>query len=151
MGCALPEGRSPQRRVFDRSVRRARIGLTIFVLVAATACRTGASPGASEELEEAQLPVGPIRLSVDNRSPFHVMIYATRGSLRQRIGSMAGTSQSEFVIPDTFTNDRGGLALQVLQLAGPQTYVSDSFTPQRGARVLVTVHPRLTSSTLVIE
>jgi hypothetical protein len=143
-----------QRRVLDRYGRGARIGLAACVLAAA-ACRTGAPPGAPpgapEELDEARLPVGPIPLSVDNRSPFHVAIYVTRGSLRQRIGSLAGTSRSHFSIPDTFTNDRGGLAIQVLQLAGPQAYVSDSFTPQRGMRVLVYVHPRLTTSTLVIE
>jgi hypothetical protein len=150
MGCALSGGRSLQRRVLDRYRRGARIGLAACVLAAA-ACRTGAPPGAPEELDEARLPVGPIPLSVDNRSPFHVAIYVTRGSLRQRIGSLAGTSRSQFSIPDTFTNDRGGLAIQVLQLAGPQAYVSDSFTPQRGMRVLVYVHPRLTTSTLVIE
>lgn len=150
MDCALPAGRSLQRRVFVRAIRGACIGLAIFVLVE-SACRPAAPPGASEEWEETSLPVGPIQVSVDNRSPLHVTIYAARGSLRQRIGSMAGTSQSVFVIPDAFTNDRGGLALQVIQLAGPQSYVSDSFTPQRGTRLLLTVHPRLTSSTLVIE
>jgi hypothetical protein len=129
-----------------RSHGSARLALGMLLL-ALSACvhRTGAPD------EENELSVGPVPLTVDNRSQYAVSIYAVRGTVRQRVGEIAGTSQAQMVVPESLTNDHAGFALQVLQLAGPQRYVSDVVVPQRGDRLRLTVQIRLATSTLVVE
>jgi hypothetical protein len=133
----------------DRRRTLASILLALFVAgMSACVHRTSASPG---EEDDAAALIGPVPLLVENRSQYHVTVYVFRGSLRQRVGAVAGNTRVEMTVPDMFTNDRGGLAVEVLQLAGPQAFVSDAVTPQRGERLVLTVQVRLATSMLVVE
>jgi hypothetical protein len=123
-----------------------RLALAVLLLgLAACVHRTGAP----DEVTDAS--VGPVPLIVDNRSQNAVSIYAVRGTIRERVGEVSGTSHAQMVVPETLTNDHGGFALQVLQLAGPQRYVSDVVVPQRGDRLRLTVQIRLATSTVVVQ
>jgi hypothetical protein len=95
--------------------------------------------------------VGPVQVSVDNQSQFNVTVYAVRATLRQRVGEAAPSSRSTLAVPASFTDDRGGFSLQVRVVGGSAQYVSDSFTPQHGDRLLLTVQSRIVNSTVVLR
>ncbi len=95
--------------------------------------------------------VGRIVVRIENRSSFDVTIYAVRGSLRQRIGSVAGVSRTSVTVPATFTSDLGAFSIAVTRIAGNETFVSDPVTPQPGIRLLLTIQSRIVNSALSVE
>ena len=111
----------------------------------------GNAVGAVADSSAQPAALGPVVLQVDNRSTYDVIIYAVRGTLRRRIGSVAGVSQTTIKIPDTFTSDRGGVAIAAVRLAGNETYLSDSVVPQGGERLVLTVQPRVVDSALSVR
>ncbi|MBA3672677.1 MAG: hypothetical protein H0W68_11750 [Gemmatimonadaceae bacterium] len=128
------------------------LGLALALsLGAAGACHRGPSSDPSAIGDEESVLIGPIPVLVDNRNQAQVSVYAFRGSVRQRIGTIAGLSQAAVIIPAVLTNDRGGVSLQVIQLAGGQTFASDVLVPKRGERLRLTVEPRLSASIVAVE
>lgn len=132
-------------------LRWRRSVLTLFVAVAAGACAAGATRTAPADLGDESPGIGPIVLAADNRNASPVTIYAVRGTIRQRIGSVAGGSQAELLIPSSLTNDRAGVMVQVVPLAGSERYLSELLTPAKGDRVALTIQPRLSTSSVAIR
>ena len=130
--------------------RRTAVACLVGCLVAATACAHPGGALQSADEAEASLPVGPVPVSADNRSQYSVTVYAVRGSLRQRIGEVSSLSKAEMVIPESFTNDHGGVSLQVLQVGGPARFVSDRVDLQREQRVVLTIQTRIANSALTV-
>lgn len=95
--------------------------------------------------------IGPIPVDVENRSSYDVIIYAVRGSLRRRIGSIAGVSHTTLTVPATFTVDRGVFAIAAVRLAGNESFVSDQISPQQGMRLVLTLQSRLVNSALAVQ
>ena len=135
-----------------RARRIVQTGMTALLMsLAAGACVRPNTSTTTPAEEEAALPVGPIPLSVNNRSTYQVNIYAIRGTIRIRVGQATSLSRTELTIPESLTNDHGGFALQVLQIGGPLQFVSDNVAPQREERVVLTIQARIVNSALSIE
>ncbi len=95
--------------------------------------------------------LGPIVVDVENLSSYDVIVYALRGSLRQRIGSVAGISRTTVTVPATFTSDLGAFSISAVRLAGNESYISDPIGPQPGIRLRLVIQARIVNSALSIE
>lgn len=144
------------RRMRGRVGRPGRLArFTAVVIAAAAGCAhsrpAGApvsTPGAADSATAAR--VGPIPVSVENRSTRDVVVYAVRGSIRRRLGSVPGLSRASLTVPDTFTGDRGGFTLVATAISSRESYVSDAVLPQASIRLVLTLEPRLASSALAV-
>lgn len=112
---------------------------------------TRPATGAAGATPSARAGVGAIPVAVDNRGTADVAVYAVRGGLRRRLGTVPGTSRASLTVPDTFTSDLGPFMLRVEQVGGSANYTSDAVTGQPGIRLVLTIQPRLTASSLTIE
>lgn len=87
---------------------------------------------------------------VDNRGTRDIVVYAVRGTIRRRLGSVPGLSRASLTVPDTFTSDLGGFALLAVAIASRESYTSDQVAPQPGLRLLLTLEPQLATSALAV-
>ncbi len=144
--------------MFRQHARAVRLALLTTHAVAAAACAHGGPAGparpatiAATDSNATGAPRDRVVLQVENRSGFDVIIYAVRGTLRLRIGSVAAVSRATIKIPDTFTSDLGGLAVAAVRLAGSESYLSESVVPHAGERLVLTVQPRVVDSSLSVQ
>lgn len=79
-----------------------------------------------------------------------MVVYAVRGSIRRRLGSVPGLGRASLTVPDTFTADLGGFTLVATAIASRESYTSDSVLPQARIRLVLTLEPRLASSALAV-
>lgn len=138
----------------ERSVRpTASVALLslMFVILAATACSGRRGGTATEQLDAEAMIVGPVPVSVENRSQFIVNVFVVRGSLRQRLGEVPPSSTARLVVPVAYTNDRAGFSLQVRTVGSQSQFNSDQFAPQAGDGLLLTVLGRISNSTVVVQ
>ena len=125
----------------------------VVVMAAAAGCahaRPVHAPAAASADSSTVARVGPIPVSVENRSTRDVVVYAVRGSIRRRLGSVPGLSRASLTVPDTFTADLGGFTLVATAVASRESYTSESVSPQASIRLVLTLEPRLASSALAV-
>lgn len=151
---------SPLRRgAFGARGTPARFAAAIGVAaLASTACAHarpgGATPPATAAGDSAKAltaAVGPIPVEIDNRSSLDAVVYAVRGSIRQRLGTVAAVSRLSAVLPSSLTDDRGGVAFQAHHLAGNRSFTTDRIVPQPGERLVLTLQTRLDQSTVEVR
>lgn len=146
----------PTLRARRAAVRASTLGVALLaVLVAVLAgCARRRHPeaaGTAAARDAALEPVGPIAVLVENRGVVDVVVYAVRGSVRQRLGNVPGTTRMALQVPAAFTLERMPFALFVAQLAGSETYASESVAPMPGMQLQLTVQPRLVTSSLIVQ
>lgn len=106
---------------------------------------------AGDSAASVRAAVAPVAVEIENRSSLDAIVYAVRGSIRQRLGTVPPVSRITAVIPASFIDDRGGVALYAYHLAGNTSFTSDRVVPQPGDRLVLTLQTRLSSSTLSIQ
>jgi hypothetical protein len=141
-----------------RSQRRIKISRTRFAALTALclAALAGGCAGRRRRTQDSvsastSVVIGPIPLRVVNRSTSEVVVYAVRGSYRQRLGIASGLSTANLVVPASVTADRGTFVLAANQIGGSSRYVSDPVAPQRDIQLVLALAPRLEASSVSVE
>ena len=93
-------------------------------------------------------PPRPVALRVENRNRADVVVYASRGTVRTRLGTVTAQTSAELVIPATFVGDAGGLHLVGDPVGGRTRAQSPQFTLRNGQRVVWTLDTNLSRSSL---
>lgn len=136
--------------VAHRSLAPLAFAVAIAALALAPACARARRQTTPSD-NRATVSTAPVPLAVDNRSTRDVVIFAERGSLRQRVGNVPGLSRANLRVPAAFTVDVGGFALVVTPIGGGEGYRSDPVVVQPGERLVLSLQPRLPASALRIE
>jgi hypothetical protein len=76
----------------------------------------------------------PVPLRVDNRYRADVVIYAVRGAVRSRLGTVTTAATGSLTIPAAFVNDPGGLVLVADPVGGRTALQSERFIGRTGQR-----------------
>lgn len=134
----------------SRVLRFAVAAITTAASCAHSGAGSAPAPPQARADSTAAVRVGPIPVAVENRSTRDVVIYAVRGTLRRRLGSVPGLSRAALTVPDTFTSDFGGFSLAATAIASGESYTSDPVAPQPGLRLVLTLEVRLASSALAV-
>jgi hypothetical protein len=94
---------------------------------------------------------GPVTVVAENRGTYEAVVYAVRGSFRQRVGSVPSLTTVRLPVPVSFTREPGPFSLLVVQIGGSARYATDSFVGQPDLLVRLTLAPRLTASTFALQ
>ena len=142
--------RRPRAALFARAV-------AVVTLATLAACarprpvggdggRAGDSSAAVDAAPQPE-PARPVPLRIENRSRVDIVVHATRGTMRVRLGTVTAQTSAELRIPATFVGDAGGLSLVADPVGGRTSSRSPTFTLRNGNRVVWTVdaNPALSS------
>jgi hypothetical protein len=132
--------------------------LALAALVALAACARGrgtsgaeagpaADSAAAADSASRPEPARPVPLRIENRSRVDIVVHATRGTMRVRLGTVTAQTSAELRIPAAFVGDAGGLSLVADPVGGRTSSRSPTFTLRNGNRVIWTVdaNPALSS------
>jgi hypothetical protein len=95
-------------------------------------------------------PESRTTLVVDNDNIAEVVIYALRGNLRSRIGSVRGLSTGRFTVHDVMLGGQGDLRLLADPVGSTKTYTSPVIHVVPGAEVELQVRQNLKISTFSV-
>ncbi len=126
----------------------------VSALIAACAHATPHAPGVATTQSTASDSVStPIALRIESHNSSDVIIYAGQGRMRQRLGTVSGTTTRMLAIPVRFVAAGAGFYLVAHRVGGgPGTdLVSRTVTVQPGQTVVWTLEAELPSSSLSIE
>jgi hypothetical protein len=133
------------------AARRAAVGAALLALAA---CARGSAGGSSageaprataraaqDSVDSAPRPepARPVPLRIENRHRSDIVVYALRGSVRTRLGTVTAQTSANLTIPATFVGDAGGLSLIADPVGGRNSARSPQFTVRTGSRVIWTV------------
>jgi hypothetical protein len=123
----------------------------VCVAALAAACRSrarGAQPASPAPRTDLY---GPVTVIAENRGTYEAVVFAVRGTFRQRVGAVPSLSTVRLAVPASFTREPAPFALLVTQLGGPARYTTDTFVGQPDLQVRLTLAPRLTASTYALQ
>ena len=142
---------------------RSRVARTAYAvqICALAACAPGAAgsspapspaPRDTSATASALSDLGPISVRVESHNSSDVVVYAARGRMRQRIGTVTGSTTRTLTIPVQFLTDRGGFYLVAHRVGGGAgTDVnSPTVTVQTGQMLVWTLESDLTQSELAV-
>jgi hypothetical protein len=105
-------------------------------VMTAFACVAGLS-ACAPATERIQLgaPESQTTLVVTNQNVSEMVIYALRGSMRTRLGSVAGMGTAQFRVSDVSINGVGDLRIVADPVGSPSVYTTSVINVVPGARV----------------
>lgn len=128
------------------------------VVAAACACaraprRTSDSPAPQPARTSDSSAARPIQLRVESHNSNDVVIYVARGRVRQRLGTVTGTTSRVLLIPGRFAAETGGFYLTAHRIGGRNgtELTSPTVSVQPGQTVVWTIEAVLARSTLSVE
>jgi hypothetical protein len=109
---------------------------TVANLGTVLACVAGLS-ACAPATEQVQLgaPESQTTLVVTNQNVSEMVIYALRGSMRTRLGSVAGMGTARFRVSDVSINGVGDLRIVADPVGSPRVYTTSVINVVPGARV----------------
>jgi hypothetical protein len=90
----------------------------------------------------------PVRLRVDNRYRADLVVYAVRGTVRSRLGTVTSATTGSLTIPAVFVNDPGGLVLVADPIGARSSLQSERFIVRTGQRVEWSIESSFARSSL---
>jgi hypothetical protein len=118
-------------------VHLARLATVVAMLATVAAC-SHATKNARED--EGDRPT--TRVHVENRAFLDVNVYAiTDGGGRQRLGTVTGNTDQEFVIPDYIIGPANSVRFLVEPIGSNRAPISNSLSVQPGQTVTLTIPP----------
>ena len=118
---------------------RATWGMLATIVVASCARpeRIAPDPGVVVEQDSTRLAARstPVPLRVDNRYRADVVVYAVRGSVRSRLGTVTAAATSTLAIPVRFVGDPAGLVLVADPVGDRTSLQSERIIVRNGQRV----------------
>lgn len=135
------------------SPTRSSGGLALLSAAALSAgcARRAPSPAPSPAATPARATVAaPVPLVVENHNRANVVLYAYRGSLRQRLGTVTAGATQQFVIPAHVAGDAGGFVLVADPIGGDPPGRTDVLHVYAGQRLVWTLESNLARSAIGI-
>jgi hypothetical protein len=124
---------------------------TLGALAVAAAC-AGPPPGGDRTPGDARpASYGPVTVVAENRGTYDAVVYAVRGTFRQRVGNVPSLSTVQLQVPASFTREPAPFALLVTRIAGPDRYTTDAFVGRPELQVRLTLAPRLGASSYALQ
>jgi hypothetical protein len=103
----------------------------------------------SDTAETAALTrAAPLR--VENRNVSDVTVYASRGAVRTRLGTVTGSTTANLEVPVSYVNDVGGFQLIVDPVGARGTYTSPTVVVHVGQRVVLSIESTLSRSSIAV-
>lgn len=133
---------------------------TLIAVAVAAACTHPAPNGAAAPTPSTGQPVqtdtvasSPVALRVESHNSSDVVIYAGRGRMHQRLGTVTGSTTRMLAIPVRFSVDPGGFYLVAHRVGGGggTDLTSQTITVQAGQTVVWTLESELPRSSLTVE
>ena len=118
-------------------VHLARLATVVAMLATVAAC-SHATKNAREDAGDRPTT----RVHVENRAFLDVNVYAiTDGGGRQRLGTVTGNTDQEFVIPDYIIGPANSVRFLVEPIGSNRAPISNSLSVQPGQTVTLTIPP----------
>ena len=124
----------PVRRMLLRTLAAASLSL---LPVAATGCASSQKEAGAEERPERE----PTTLLVENRSFLDHNVYVLRGSQRIRLGTVTGSRNQRFTIPQNLVFGASSLRFQVDPIGATRQPISEEISVTEGDEVRLVIPP----------
>jgi hypothetical protein len=133
-------------------VRRLALPSLVGALAVAAACAGRRTKTAGSPSGDARpVAYGPVTVVAENRGTYEAVVYAVRGTFRQRVGNVPSLSTVQLQVPSSFTREPAPFALLVTRIGGSDRYTTDTFIGQADLQVRLILAPRLTASSYALQ
>ena len=130
--------------------------LAIVLLLGAAACARGPKfpppprdPSIPDPAADT-VPARAVALRVENRNRADITVYATRGAVRTRLGTVTAATNADLAIPASYVNDTGGFQLVADPVGGRGTFASPRIVVRSGQHVVWTLESTLSRSSVAV-
>jgi hypothetical protein len=130
--------------------------LAVVLLLAAAACARGPKfppPPRDPSIPDPRadtVPTRAVSLRVENRNRADITIYATRGAVRTRLGTVTAATNADLTIPAVYVNDTGGFQLVADPVGGRGSFASPRIVVRSGQHVVWTLESTLARSSVAV-
>ena len=131
--------------------------LAVVLLLGATACARGPKfpppprdPSIPSPDSAESTPARAVSLRVENRNRADITVYATRGAVRTRLGTVTAATNADLAIPASYVNDTGGFQLIADPVGGRGTFASQRIVVRSGQHVVWTLESTLSRSSVAV-
>jgi len=136
-------------RIHGAAWRAARASIVAAACALPAAC-THHRPPTTDATASDSASVAPVWLTVQNHHRANVVLYAVRGTLRQRLGTVTAAATQRFALPPNTVADAGGFVLVGEPLGGDAPARTEVLHVFPGQRVVWTLESRLAQSTVAV-
>ena len=119
-------------------------------LVVLAACVKRPPTGGTSSSAADSAAAAPVTLTVQSHHRANVVVYAVRGTLRQRLGTVTAASTARLTLPPNVVRDAGGFVLLAEPIGGDTSGRTDVLHVFPGQRLVWTLESRLTQSAIAI-
>ncbi|MDQ2767577.1 MAG: hypothetical protein M3Y30_10520 [Gemmatimonadota bacterium] len=114
----------------------AKLAMVVAMLVAVAACNHAAKHAGDDELQPTT------RVRVENQAFLDMNVYViSDGGARNRLGTVTGNTNQEFVIPAYIIGPANSVRFLVEPIGSNRTPISNSLSVQPGQTVTLTIPP----------
>ena len=131
--------------------------VAVVLLLAAAACARGPKfpppprdPSIPSADSAESAPARAVALRVENRNRADITVYATRGAVRTRLGTVTAATNADLVIPAVYVNDTGGFQLVADPVGGRGSFASQRIVVRSGQRVVWALESTLARSSVAV-